>query len=400
MAPRGGLRVGVAGGGIGGLSAAVSLVAAGFDAHVYERAAALGEIGAGVQVSPNATRILHGLGLAGELARTGVRPRALWQRRWDDGRVLLDAPTRDFGFPYYQMRRPDLLAALAGALPAGRVHLGRRLTGFDDHGDGVRASFADGSTAELDVLVGADGIHSVVHGALFGAARPRFTGCVAYRGLIPAERVRHLGLPVTTQLWLGPGRHFIHYFVGGGRFLNFVAIVEQDSWTRESWTDRADVAAARAAFDGWHPQIHQILGAIDQTYIWALFDRLPLPRWSRNRVTLLGDACHPMLPFMAQGAAQAIEDGAVLAGCLAGAGDPAGALRRYEALRRPRTSRIQAMSAENKIRFHLPDGDAQKARDEALARGGTNLSAPIVESIYSYDATRAADPQESGQVFR
>ena len=152
---------------------------------------------------------------------------------------------------------------------------------------------------------------------LFGPQDPVFTGCAAYRGLVPAERLRHLDLEVTAQIWMGPGAHFVHYFVQGGRLVNFVAVIEQDSWTRESWTDRGDPADAIAAFEGWHPQLHEILGAVDETFIWALFDRPPLPRWSRGRVTLLGDACHPMLPFMAQGAAQALEDGATLAACLA-----------------------------------------------------------------------------------
>jgi salicylate hydroxylase len=393
MATHRDLSIGVVGGGIGGLSAALSLLAAGFDVQVYERASALGEIGAGLQVSPNATRILHGLGLEKELAETGVRPRALLQRRWEDGRTLLDTPQGDrleaaFGFPYYQMRRADLLAVLAAAIPPERLHLGRRLTGFDQNHDVVRAEFADGSSADVDVLVGADGIHSFVQGELFGAERPRFTGCVAYRGLIPSDRLSHLSLEVTTQVWLGPGRHFVHYFVGGGRFLNFVAVVEQDTWTRESWTDRGDVADALAAYAGWHPQVSAILGTVEETYVWALFDRPPLPRWSRGRVTLLGDACHPMLPFMAQGAAQSIEDGAALAACLAeNPGDPAEALQRYERIRRPRAGHIQSLSLENKTRFHLPDGPGQQARDAAMADGATNLSLNAVTSIYGHDAT-------------
>ena len=172
-----------------------------------------------------------------------------------------------------------------------------------------------------------------------------------------------------------------------GRLLNFVAIVEQDTWTRESWTDRGEVADALAAFEGWHPQVPGILRAVDETFIWALFDRAPLDRWSVGRVTLLGDACHPMLPFMAQGAAQAIEDGATLAACLAALpGDPPGALRRYEGLRLPRVSRLQAMSAENKNRFHLPDGPEQQARDAAMATGATDFSYRAVAWIYEHDA--------------
>jgi len=387
-----GLRVGVVGAGIGGLSAALSLLAAGFDVHVYEQARALGEVGAGVQVSPNASRVLYGLGLAGELARTAVRPLALHQRRWDDGRTLLRTPLADpleerFGFPHYQMHRADLLAALAAAIPAERLHLGHRLVAIADNGNRLRPGFAGGAGQELDVLVGADGIHSTVRGLLFGPERPRFTGCVAYRGLIPAERVRDLSIEVTAQVWMGPGGHFVHYYVSSGRLMNFVAVVERDTWGRESWTDRGDAGEARAAYDGWHPQVRGILAAAGETFVWALFDRPPLGHWSDGRVTLLGDACHPMLPFMAQGAAQAIEDGATLAVCLAEGDDPAEALSRYERLRLPRATRVQALSADNKTRFHLPDGPGQRARDEAMAAGGTDFSYRAVEWIYEHDAT-------------
>jgi salicylate hydroxylase len=388
-----GLSVGVVGGGIGGLSAALSLLHAGFDVHVYEQASTLGEVGAGVQVSPNASRILHRFGLAEELARTGVKPLAWHQRRWEDGRTLLRTPLAEpleaaFGFPHYQIHRADLLAALAGAVPAKRVHLGHHLTGLADRGDRVQARFANGARVELDVLVGADGIHSAVRSELFGPQEPRFTGCVAYRGLVPAERLRDLALEVTAQVWMGPGRQFVHYFVSDRRLVNFVAIVEQDTWTRESWTDRGDLADALAAFAGWHPQVRSILGAVDETFIWALFDRTPLERWSEGRITLLGDACHAMLPFMAQGAAQAIEDGATLTACLAEAGaDITGALRRYERLRIPRTARLQAMSANNKTRFHLPDGPEQSERDAQMASGSTDWSFQAAAWIYEHDAT-------------
>jgi salicylate hydroxylase len=226
-----------------------------------------------------------------------------------------------------------------------------------------------------------------VRGLLFGRERPRFTGCVAYRGLVPVERLRDLALEVTAQVWMGPGRHFVHYFVRDRSLVNFVAIVEQDTWTRESWTDRGDLADALAAFEGWHPHVRAILSAVDETFIWALFDRAPMPRWSVGRVTLLGDACHAMLPFMAQGAAQAIEDGATLAACLARAGsDIPGALRRYERQRIARTSRLQAMSAGNKTRFHLPDGPEQLERDARKAAGSTDWSFDAVAWIYEHDA--------------
>jgi len=401
------LSVAIVGGGIGGLSAGLSLYRAGFDVHVYERAAALSEVGAGIQIGPNASRVLHGLGLADDLAEMGVRPLAWHQRRWDDGRTLLrtslGAVVEIFGFPQYQMHRADLLAALMRGLPGERVHVSHRLVGLTDRGDRVEAEFENGSGVEADVLVGADGIHSSVREILFGPQEARFTGCVAYRGLIPAERLRPLGLEVTAQVWMGPGRHFVHYYVQAQRLVNFVAVVEQDTWTRESWTDKGDVEAALAEFEGWHPQVRGILGAVDDTFIWALFDRAPLERWSVGRVTLLGDACHSMLPFMAQGAAQAIEDGATLTACLSQPGlEVPEALRLYEELRLPRASKIQGLSAANKIRFHLPDGPEQQERDEQMASGATDWSVKAVAWLYGHDATVIEDtgPPAAGRLGR
>jgi salicylate hydroxylase len=387
------LSVAVVGGGIGGLAAALSLQCVGFDVQVFEQAAALGEIGAGIQISPNASRVLHRLGLAGALDRAGVRPVAAHRRRWDDGRILQRIPLGEtvetaFGAPYYHFHRADLLKVLAGALPSDRVHLGHRFTQFIDDGDRVEVQFANGTRIAVDVLVGADGIHSTVRGELFGPERPRFTGCIAYRGLVPYERLAHLGLEVGSSLWMGPGGHVVHYFVAGRRLVNFVAVKERETWTRESWTDRGEVGDALAAFQGWHPQVHAIIGAVDETFIWALFDRAPLEHWSFGRVTLLGDACHAMLPFMAQGAAQAIEDGATLAACLLqhGAADIPSALRRYEAPRLPRATRLQELSRANKTRFHLPDGLAQQVRDAEMAAGG-DRSIPAIGWLYAHDAS-------------
>jgi salicylate hydroxylase len=385
------LSVGIVGGGIGGLAAALSLLQRGFDIHVYEQAREFAEVGAGIQVSPNASRVLHRLGLADALARMGVRPLAWRQRRWDDGRTLLHTPLADavveaFGFPHYQTHRADLLEALVRELPTDRLHVSHRLTGFDERGDRVSLAFENGESAEVDLLVGADGIHSAVQRLLFGEQSPHFTGCVAYRGLIPAERVADLEIPVEAQVWMGPDRHFVHYYVQEKRLLNWVALVEQDTWQRESWTDRGEVADALAAYEGWHRQIRRIIESVDETFIWALFDRAPLTRWSRGRVTLLGDACHPMLPFMAQGAAQAIEDGAALATCLAETSGVEAALRLYESVRLPRASKIQAMSAQNKVRFHLPDGPEQEERDRQMATQSTDWSINAVAWIYGHDA--------------
>jgi salicylate hydroxylase len=269
------------------------------------------------------------------------------------------------------IHRADLLAVIASGFPAERIHLGHRLVGLADAGNGTEASFENGAHITVDVLVGADGIHSTVGSALFGDEAPRFAGCVAYRGLVPAERIADLDLELGSQSWVGPGGHFVHYFISGGRLLNFVGWTEHDTWNREDWTDRATVARALAAFEGWHPQVGRIIAAADTCFIWALFDRDPLPHWSAGRATLLGDACHPMYPFMGQGAAMAIEDGASLAACLTTlTHDPAAALRHYERLRLPRVTRLQQMSRVNKTRFHMRDGPEQQARDAEWARAG------------------------------
>jgi len=388
------LRIAVIGAGLGGLTAAVALRRAGFDVHVYEQAPELTEVGGGINMGPNAARVLYRLGLGPALDREAVRPLSTHQRRWQDGRTLQRAPLNPrceelYGAPHLTVHRADLLAIIASGFVADRIHLGHRLAGLSDKGDRVEAWFENGARVAADVVVGADGINSTVRAALFGEEAPRFAGCVAYRGLVPAGRIADLGLELGSQSWVGPGGHLVHYFVSRGRLLNFVGWTEHDTWNREDWTDRATIARALAAFAGWHPQIGRIIGAADTCFIWALFDREPLPRWSVGRITLLGDACHPMYPFMGQGAAQAIEDGATLAACLvaSGGGEPTGALARYETLRRARVTRLQEMSRANKTRFHLPDGPAQEARDAEWARAG-DRSPDALRWLYEFDAMK------------
>jgi salicylate hydroxylase len=388
------LKIAVIGGGIGGLTAALALRQAGFEVDVFEQAPELTQIGGGINMGPNAARVLRRLGLGAGLDREGVRPIGSHQRRWEDGRTLQRASLNPrceelYGAPHITIHRADLLGVIASGFPSERIHLGHRLVGLHARGDATEAWFDNGVHITVDVLVGADGIHSAVRAALFGEEEPRFAGCVAYRGLVPAERIADLGLELGSQSWVGPGAHLVHYFVSRGRLLNFVGWTEHDTWNREDWTDRATPERALAAFAGWHGQIRRIIAAAYTCFIWALFDRDPLPRWSVGRTTLLGDACHPMYPFMGQGAAQAIEDGAALAACLAaGDSDPAEALRRYEQLRLPRVTRLQQLSRANKTRFHMPDGPAQQARDAEWARannGAGDRSPDALRWLYEHD---------------
>jgi salicylate hydroxylase len=386
------VRIIVIGAGIGGLAAALTLRRAGLEVSVFEQAAELREVGAGIQISPNASRILHRLGLEGPMRRLGVRPHATAIRRWDDGRVLARQPLRDacernFGAPYYHFHRADLLDLLSAALPAGVVHLDHRCVGLTQHRERVEVQFHNGVTADADVVVGADGIHSTVRKAIMGLESPRFSGHVAYRGLVPATRVAHLGIEVAAGVWWGPEHHVVHYFVGeGARYLNWVAITPGE-WRVESWTAKGEVADALKEFDGWHPQVRAIIGSVDATNRWALYDRDPLPRWTVGRVTLMGDAAHPMLPYMAQGAVQSIEDAAVLAKCLerADAHDLPAALLRYEQTRKPRASQCQEGSRRNGIMYHLADGEEQRHRDANLASSVTAPGAGRNAWLYGHD---------------
>ena len=386
----------VIGAGIGGTAAAIALRRAGLDVSLFEQTVEQREVGAGIQISPNAARLLGRYGLGDVMARTAVRPSAVVFRRWQDGRALGreelgDAIETNYGAPYYHFHRADLIALLADTFGRKEIKLGRRLVGVGQDETGVTAHFENGTSQRGDLLIGADGIHSQVRERLFGVEKPRFSGQIAYRGLAPAERVAHLGLPHDVTNWVGPGGHFVHYFVSSGRFLNFVAVSEEATWTREQWSDRGSVSDAAKKYEGWHPQLATILAAVDETFKWALFDRNPLPEWTQGRVALLGDACHPMLPYMAQGAAQAIEDGAALAACLKHqAFDIPSAFRAYVALRKPRATEVQERSRANATSFHLHDGPQQLERDRLFATRGVRGSAEAMNRLYGYDAEAVA----------
>jgi salicylate hydroxylase len=371
------LRIAVVGGGIGGLAAAAFLHRAGLDATVYEQADEITEIGAGLVVAPNAVRLLRRLGQIERFQKTAVPLEVGWEfRRWQDGRVLFSQRMgaeceRLYGEWCYTAHRADLLETLLAAVVEPGPRLGARCVGVRHRGGEAELSFADGSTATADVVIGADGTHSVVRDAVLSTGapgRPRLSGVCAYRCLIPAGRAPEFALRPVQTLWLGPGHHFVHYPISGGRHVNVVAFAPARDWRIESWTAEGRIEDLRAEFAGWDPRLDSLVAAADRTGRWALLDRDPLPRWTDGPIAVTGDAAHPMFPFLGQGAAQAIEDAAVLAGCLAaGSGDPPAALRRYEELRKPRTTRVQLLSHGRLHANHLPDGPEQQARDAAFA---------------------------------
>ena len=347
----------IIGAGIGGLATAALLLRAGHRVQVFEQAARFARVGSGIQMAPNAVKVLRHLGIEARLRDTAFQADFAISRSWDSGtdtsRLALGAEVeRQFGAPYLFLHRADLHAAIADIVPSGVVHLGMKLAAIDQDGSGVDLRFADGSRFRADAVIGADGVHSLVRETLLGPETPRFTGRVAYRTTFAANRLRGVTLDPVRTKWWGPDRHMVVYFVTRARDeLYFVTSVpERAEWTTpESWSAKGDLDELRAAYAGFHPDVQAILDACPEVFKWALFERDPLPRWSDGRIALLGDACHPMTPYMAQGAASALEDAAVLARCI-DAVEPDGlqeAYQRYERVRKPRASAIQAGSSAN-----------------------------------------------------
>ncbi|MBC2638194.1 MULTISPECIES: FAD-dependent monooxygenase [unclassified Rhodococcus (in: high G+C Gram-positive bacteria)] len=382
-------RIAILGGGIGGLATAAFLRREGFDATVFEQAPRIAEVGAGLVVAPNAARQLRCLGVLEELAKSVVRLETGWEfRRWQDGTVLsvedlASSCERLYGEHTYTAHRADLLAAIQSRVSAEAVVLGRKCVRLGTGGGSLRLDFADGESAEADIVIGADGVHSIVRNTLFGASPAAYSGLCAFRALVPADQAPEFARRPAQTLWIGPGHHLVHYPVSGGEYINLVAFAPAGDYTTESWTATATVDEFLAEFEGWDPRLTDLIRAAGVPGRWALLDREPLTQWSEGGVTLLGDAAHPMFPFFAQGAAQAIEDAAVLARCLAeGADDPATALRRYESIRIPRTTKLQAVSHMRAQINHLPDGPEQQRRDQSFAHEDPLL---VNGWIYGYD---------------
>jgi 6-hydroxynicotinate 3-monooxygenase len=348
------LRVAIVGAGMGGLATAAALRRVGIEVAVYEQAAQFARLGAGIQVGCNAMKVLRELGLERKMRQQSFYPRSWNNRDWRTGDVKFDmifgeTAERKFGAPYLLAHRGDLHAALASAVPDECVKLSHRLVGLDQAGDGIRLSFANGATAGADAVVGADGVHSVVRDILFGATPVKYTGRIAYRTTYPAALLGGEMIDDCTKWW-GEDRHIVIYYVKPDRSEIYLVTSQPEPEFRiESWSAKGDVKELRAAFAGFSHEVERVLAACPDVHKWAILDRDSLPHWADGNVTLLGDACHPMTPYMAQGAAMAIEDAAVLSRCLdgIGAGGVADAFRRFEATRKERTSRVQETSRAN-----------------------------------------------------
>lgn len=392
------LRVLIAGGGIGGLTAAAALLQKGIDVEVYEQARELKEVGAGVQLAANGTRVLHALGLGEEMKAISCEAQGKEIRHWRTGETwkLFDlgpASIERYGFPYLTVYRPDLLDVLARAVRRSKpdaIKLGSRCLGFDQDASGVSLKL-ERATVRGDVLIGADGVHSCVRQALFGADRPAFTGVIAWRGIVPMERLpQHMARRVGSN-WVGPGGHIVHYPLRAGKLMNFVGALERADWQVESWSARGTNAELAADFRGWHGDIQAFIREIEVPFKWALMVRPPLDRWSVGCASLLGDAAHSMLPFLAQGAVMAIEDGYVLARCLTEFESVETALRHYEAARRERTRRTVEGSAANIHRFHNRQlADPEEGRRFIDREWASQRVSDRYEWLFRYDATSVA----------
>lgn len=383
---------------MGGLAAALFLRRAGQQAIVYEQAPELREVGAGIVVSPNMVRLMAKLGLAEDLSAFAVKLEAAWEfRRWKDGRVLFvqemgTVCERLYAAHCYVAHRADLLKLFRQALPPDMVRLDQRCVDVhqDEHGAQLTFASRDGRKTDVaaDAVIAADGIHSAVRTAVVSEVHARFSGLCAFRCLVPADKAPEIARRPVQTLWLGPGHHLVHYPISAGRLVNLVAFAPAGEWRTESWTVDGEIADLVAEYNGWDARVEQLIRSASDTKRWAMYDRDPLERWTKGRIALLGDAAHAMLPFFAQGAAQAIEDAFALAECLRGAvaASAPEALHRYEKIRLPRASKIQLMSRGREVLNHLPDGVEQRRRDLDLAAGN-----PLRDSAWLYGHDHEAE---------
>lgn len=386
-------RIAIVGGGITGVALAVALARRGLACDLFERTRHLREIGAGIQISPNGSRLLLGLGIGRCIERFAVRPEAIEVRDWADGSVMAstllgEACTELYGAPYLAMRRSDLHSALVENLPESSLHLGMKCVEAVETGDEVLLRFADGFEFRADVVIGADGIRSTIRQRLVGD-EPRFSGQSMYRAVVPAKAWPEAAERAHVSIWMGPGQHCVAYPISGGQAVSIAASAPAGDWRAESWSAEGSLQELLDAYDGWAPEVVTLLSAASDVTRWALYDRDPVDRWSSERITLIGDAAHPMLPFGAQGASLGLEDALALAVCLQGvsAQEIPAALRRYEALRRPRAEQVHRFIRENERGHHAEDGEERRERDAAL---GKDFSLRERAWLFGYDGEKEA----------
>lgn len=383
----------IAGAGLGGLTAAIACAKYGCRVHVFEQAPALGEVGAGVRIGPNAIHVLAALGLEDRLRQEWFVPRCREVRVWDTGYCAkvpfsIDSVIEKYGYPHVALHRADFHAVLVDALKSlqpDSIHVNAKVVSFEQDGESVTLSLEDGLTFSGDVLIGADGLHSVVKRQLFGESKPKFTGSVAWRGTIPVEQLPPEVRTECGQGWMGIDGHFVVYRMRRGELINIVGHIERDDWQVESWTELGTTEEMLSDFKGWHPHIQSLIKNIAKPYKWALFLHPTMEKWSVGRVTLLGDACHPTLPYLGAGANMAIEDGMVLARCLDHFGDINAAFKRYEELRIKRTTDIVNASASNRTAYHNEELGRKESAEKHIDTIAARLRASD-EWIYGYNA--------------
>jgi 2-polyprenyl-6-methoxyphenol hydroxylase and related FAD-dependent oxidoreductases len=389
-------RVVISGAGIGGLATALSCAKQGFDVTVLEQAKEIKEVGAGLQMSPNAMKVLQALDVSERLASVSFSPEYAGIRHYQTGAYFLKSPLGEaavhrYDAPYWHLHRADLISVLYQACLENQVDikLNTQVTGYQNQPKQVEVQTNQGKIT-ADILVGADGIKSTTRQAMKGEEAVEFTGQVAWRGTINTKQHPDLHIPPEACVWAGPAKHLVTYYLRGGDLINFVAVEEKADWQHENWRQEGDINTLRASFSGWHPTVTKLLEACDESFIWALNSRPQLDSWRDGRVVLLGDACHPMLPFMAQGAAMAIEDAYVLSKSLKEHGDDIG-LNHYQDARIPRTRAIQAMSKSNTSLFHMHGGAVGALRLNAVrlaTRFMPSVANTKLDPVYGYDATK------------
>ena len=385
------LNIAVIGAGIGGLAAALCLEQKGFKLTIFEKSDLTGELGAGIQLSPNSLKVLYNLGMEHSLRSHASLSEFISIRDWENGRLIKETPLnpkseQNYGYPYLHIHRADLINVMLRSIKEKSLISLRTMTEVievNEMASKCIVTLKTGSKHSFDLVIGADGINSRVAFNLDTTVKPKYSGNVAWRALVPVSNLSDDAIYENASLWLGPRKHFVHYKVRKGDLVNCVGVSESNGWKKESWIEKADIEEFKVEFEGWDPRLRKLIESIDKTtiYKWALYRRPIIKKWHTDRQVLLGDSCHAILPFLAQGAALAIEDAAVLANCLSEGQDNKKAFFSYQRLREKRVRWVQFMSDANAHSFHCSKQLAP-LRNLLLKR----FSEQALDRIYSYEA--------------